>query len=106
MKRLVFALSIAAAGVGFTAVQPAEAKIRCNGAYQLIPGVGPHASPYCEIRYLWQVASRRYGVRTSFAALRNSVDERQQVCQLVGNDSRVYSICQPYRNESGDKFQR
>lgn len=71
----------------------AEARIRCDGAYQIVPGAGPVSTPYCRDLYLSRVARRSYGVSTSFAAIRNSVHEKQRVCRMIGHDSRVNELC-------------
>jgi hypothetical protein len=100
MSKLLVVAGIAAIGAATLGTAPAEARIRCKDGYQIIRGVGLHSSPYCEIQYLAHVARRSYGVSTSFRRLRNSVDERERVCQVVGHDSRVYSTCLEYRNDS------
>lgn len=82
------------AGVGgLVAVSAgAEAKIRCNGAYQVIRGVGEVATPYCGDTYLAQVA-RKFGVRVSAKTIRNNPNKKEEVCRLVGYDIRVQDIC-------------
>ena len=77
---------------------PAEAKIRCSGAYQIVQG--QHiATPYCGDQYLAQVA-RTYGMRVSGRALRRSQSLKEETCQLIGHDNRVSDICTGFRNES------
>ncbi|MFM1814972.1 MAG: hypothetical protein RLZ98_1667 [Pseudomonadota bacterium] len=77
---------------------PAEARIRCDGPWQIVNG--RHiASPYCGDEYLARVA-RQYGMRVSGRALRRSFALKQETCQLVGRDNRVYDICTGFRNES------
>ena len=87
-----------AAVVSICAVEQAEARIKCNGAYQIVRGHGEIATPYCEDRYLARVA-RSYGVRVSASAIRRSVSRKQEVCRHVGHDHRISHICQPYRRE-------
>ena len=86
------------AGVLATAfwVAPSEARIRCDGRYQVIDGQSSLSTPYCEDRYLAVVARGSFGVSTSFAAIRGSVFEKQRVCRIVGHDSRVNDICLQY----------
>ena len=80
------------AGIGLIAAAPAEARILCDGNYQVINGQ-PHATPYCQDENLAQVA-RSYGMRVSGSAMRNSPSEKQRVCQFIGSDIRVREACQ------------
>ncbi|MCB1510088.1 MAG: hypothetical protein KDJ36_04235 [Hyphomicrobiaceae bacterium] len=84
------ALAIAGAS---TFTSGASAAIRCDGAYQLVPGNRPVSTPFCRDRYLARVARRSYGVSTSFAAIRNSIEEKERVCRMIGHDWRVNDIC-------------
>jgi hypothetical protein len=79
------------AGAVLLAAAPAEARIRCDGNYQIINGQ-PHATPYCQDENLAQVA-RTYGMRVSGSAMRNSPSEKQRVCQFIGSDIRVREAC-------------
>ena len=101
MQKTIVALTLAAAGTAMTAAAPANAAIKCKGEYQWINGAGYHASPYCEIKNLYNVARKSYGIRTSFHKLRNVDSERESVCQAIGHDNRVYSVCLPYRPDGG-----
>ena len=103
MSKSLAALSLVAIGASAFVLTPAQAKVHCQGAYQMIRGVGLHATPYCEIKNLYKVARGGYGITTSFAKLRSNVSERREVCQAIGHDARVYSTCIPYRNEGGDQ---
>lgn len=69
----------------------AEAKIHCDGPYQMSSGY-PIRTPYCEDNYLAQVA-RGYGMAVSGAEVRHSYNLKRDVCQLVGYDTRVSDIC-------------
>jgi len=102
LKIFAFTATFVACAALITA--PSTAKIRCNGSFQIIPGVGPHASPYCEIKHLAHVARRSYGISTSFQRLRASDAERKKVCRAIGHDHRIYSICLDYRNQNQNKF--
>lgn len=84
---------------------PAEAKIRCKGQYQVIKGVEHLSTPYCEDNYLATVAAQ-YGSRVSAKAIRNNPHRKQEVCQLVGHDNRVSSICSQYNDFSGQNRHR
>lgn len=76
-----------------------QARIRCNGAFQVVRGAGEIATPYCEDQYLATVA-RKYGVRVSGSQIRRSPNRKEEVCQMIGHDSRVYDICLKYRRDS------
>lgn len=105
MYKSLATLGLVAMSAGAIVTSPAQAKIHCQGSYQLIRGVGLHSTPYCEIKNLYKVARGSYGISTSFAKLRNNVHERREVCQVIGHDSRVHSTCLPYRHDGGnDKF--
>lgn len=80
----------------------AEAKIRCNGAYQVIKGSGEIATPYCGDNYLAKVA-RQFGMRVSAKAIRNNPSKKEEVCRLVGHDIRVQDVCAGFRNEDGGR---
>ena len=84
--------------------QSAEARIKCDGRYQVVRGEGQIASPYCEDNYLAQVAIRSYGVSTSASRIRSSVSEKERVCRVMGFDSRVNDICLEYRDDRGNRF--
>ncbi len=101
-RSLIMAVAVATASLGAT-IETAEARIRCKEGNQIIPGVGLHATPYCEIKYLADVARGSYGISTTFARLRNSDGERERVCQVIGHDSRIYSTCLPYRNDGDSR---
>lgn len=86
--------ALAAAICLLAALTPAEAKIRCNGPYQIIQG-NELATPYCEDNYLAKVA-RAAGIRVSNKAIRQNPHKKQEVCYFVGNDPRVSDICDQY----------
>lgn len=96
------ALAGCAAIMSISAIQPAEARIKCNGAYQVVRGQGQIATPYCEDEYLARVA-RGYRVRVSGSAIRRSPARKEEVCRHIGHDGRVSGICQPYRFDSCSK---
>ena len=102
MFRYAILSVIAALGMTLLPADEAQARIRCEGPFQIIPGAGLHATPYCEVAYLAQVAQQSYGARTSFAKLRRSYSERRSICQFIGHDPRVSDICAKYRSD-GDR---
>ncbi len=70
---------------------PAEAKIQCRDGYQLVQG-NLLATPYCQEEQLARVA-RGYGMRVSFAEIRNNPNTKRYVCSFVGRDIRVQQTC-------------
>ncbi|MEM8975956.1 MAG: hypothetical protein AAGD43_28155 [Pseudomonadota bacterium] len=103
MTRTFAGLAVAVAGIAMMSTAPAHAGVQCKGEFQWIKGTGYHASPYCEIKNLYKVARKSYGISTSFRKLRNIVAEREEVCQAIGHDSRVSSACLPYRLDGGHR---
>lgn len=72
-----------------------EARIVCDREFQLNRD-GAVATPACADRYLAQVA-RGYGMRVSHVDVRNP-SVKARVCEFVGNDIRLQSICSGWRN--------
>ncbi len=88
--------NIALAAVAVASLQAlttvaAEAKIKCDGPYQLTGG-NTIRTPYCEDNYLASVA-REYGMGVSGAEIRQSYNTKKRVCQVIRHDSRVSEIC-------------
>jgi hypothetical protein len=77
------------------ATVPAEARIRCNGNYQIVDG-NQIATPYCQDENLARVA-REYGMRVSGSQIRASESKKAEACRLAGNDNRVSVACASYR---------
>ncbi|MEO1205529.1 MAG: hypothetical protein AAFV45_04290 [Pseudomonadota bacterium] len=88
--RAVYMLAIGAALCGL-AGSPAIAKIKCKGPYQVVGGnlIG---TPYCGDGYLAGVA-RTYGFKYSAREIRGSFAKKQEVCRLIGQDTRVSDFC-------------
>ncbi len=80
----------------------AEAKIDCDGPYQMSSGY-PIRTPYCEDNYLAQVA-RGHGMAVSGAEVRQSYNLKRDVCQVVGYDTRVSEICIGVRRDGSNKI--
>ncbi|MEZ5925600.1 MAG: hypothetical protein R3D57_14560 [Hyphomicrobiaceae bacterium] len=95
----LIALTAAALQVG-TALT-AEAKIQCDGPYQLSGGYSIR-TPYCEDNYLAYVA-RSYGISVSGAEIRHNYNAKKHVCQVIGHDIRVSQICIGARPEGRKK---
>ena len=83
-----------------TMPQPADAKIRCEGPFQIIKGVGHHATPYCEDNYLARIA-RSYGWKVSNRSVRNNPSVKARICRQIGHDSRLIEICSDHRVGGG-----
>jgi len=83
---------------GLFGVDPADAKIVCRGAFQIVDGQ-PIATPYCEDTYVAEVA-REYGMLVSAREVRSNPGVKARVCRMIGHDNRVQSACAGYRNDS------
>ena len=103
MKFCISATLGAAALVG-VASQPVQARIVCDGVFQIVQGQ-PVATPYCESQNLTKVA-RGYGMRVTVDQIRYSESTKASVCQAIGHDLRVRSACQGYLNQGGGRFRR
>lgn len=95
MRSLALAIGIAATAAVLPHA-PAAAAIRCDGPVQIISGGNSQPTPYCEDAYLAQVA-RQHGVSVSATAIRASYNKKSRICELIGNDTRVSSICTGHR---------
>jgi hypothetical protein len=96
MKALATVAATAAivAASAFVPTYRAEARIACDGPYQIVQG-SPLATPYCEDNYLAAVA-RGYGIRVSDVAVRQNPSVKAEVCRAIGHDNRVRQICAGY----------
>ena len=83
--------------------QGAQARIVCQDQFQIIRGEAL-PTPYCADHYLAQVA-RSYGMRISANDVRNPSTKRR-ICEFIGNDTRIYSICSGWRPEGGGNSRR
>ena len=103
-----YVMALAGAGLALVtglAAGPADARIRCNGPYQIVRGQGEIATPYCEDNYLTAIA-HRYGFRGSASAVRHNPFVKEQACRLAGHDYRVRDICAGYLEEGGHHHTR
>lgn len=80
-----------AIAAGVVAPQSALAKIKCDGAYQVVSG-NLLATPYCQDNNLARVA-RSYGLRVSDRDIRQNPNRKRYVCGIVGRDIRVRTAC-------------
>jgi hypothetical protein len=74
----------------------AQSRIVCDGEFQIVRGT-PIATPGCGDRYLAQVA-QGYGMRVRHVDLHNP-GVKTRVCEFIGHDNRVRTICLGWRNE-------
>lgn len=93
---------LVALALGILSSAPAEARIVCDGEFQIIQG-RPQSTPYCRDTYLAQVA-RSYGMRVTADAMRNNPTEKARVCRFIGADLRVREACFNYREEPGGRM--
>jgi hypothetical protein len=75
-------------------LQPAVARIRCDGAFQ-ITKYGLIATPYCEEEQIAKVANS-YGSRVSAAEVHHNPLTKVYLCQTIGDDSRLKGDCAGY----------
>lgn len=81
--------------------ETASAAIRCRGPFQVIKGIGEHASNYCEDGYLAQIARNTYGMNVSATAMRNNPGLKHRTCLAIGHDARLIGICSNHRPDGG-----
>jgi hypothetical protein len=101
-----FSIAYVALGASIVLALPlggAQARIVCDGNFQIGKGGQALATPYCRDQNLARVA-QGYGMRVSFDAIRNSDSVKGQVCRAIGHDNRVREACLPFRNEGGPIF--
>jgi hypothetical protein len=99
-RKIVTALALAS-GLLLLPQGGAEARIVCEGNYQIVDGRAI-STPYCRDWELARVA-RTYGWRVTFQAIRFSESTRSQVCRAIGHDNRVNEACSPYRIDGGSR---
>ena len=105
MNRVTIAsTTLAACALAGLPLTSAQARIACDGNYQIVQG-NPIASPYCQEQNLARVA-QGYGLRVSFDAIRSSDSVKGQVCRTIGHDNQVRETCLMFRNEGGPTFRR
>jgi hypothetical protein len=101
MARMKIATAAAlASGLFALAYGGAEARIVCDGNYQIVRGQ-PVSTLYCQEQELARVA-RKFGWRISANEIRSSESKKAQVCRAIGFDNRVQQVCAPYQPFGGD----
>ncbi len=84
------------------ATQPAYA-IRCAGNVQINKNTRI-ITPYCEHEEMARIA-RQFGVKTTGRRLRNNINHKAQICQMIGHDIRLTSVCGGLRlQDRGGRF--
>lgn len=90
---------LAAALLGSVAgPSPAEAKIRCQGIFQ-VTKYGLLSTPYCQDQEIARVARSR-GWNVSQAQIGNDPLKKVQICQVLGSDVRLKGACGAYAPEN------
>ena len=100
--RKIIASAVLGAGLLMLAHGGAEARIVCDGNFQIVNG-NPISTPYCREMNLAHVARTSYGWSVSDQAVRYSESTKAQVCRAIGFDNRVQEICSPYRPDGGSR---
>jgi len=77
----------------------AEARIVCEGSFQVQKDGTRINTPWCADNLLAKVA-REAGMRVSNAAVRNNPSIKAEACRIVGYDIRVRDACAGFRNEN------
>jgi hypothetical protein len=104
-KMKIAAAAALASGLFALAQGGAEARIVCDGNYQIVRGQ-PVSTPYCREENLARVA-RTFGWRISVQEIRYSESKKAQLCRAIGFDNRVQEVCGPYQPFGGDnRFNR
>src|SRR5262245_49918964 len=99
-KYKLVASAALASGLLVMAQGAAEARIQCDGNFQIVNGI-PVSTLYCREWTLAQVARSR-GWDVTVDSIRYNETTKARVCRSVGADNRVLEICGPYRTDGGD----
>ncbi len=92
------ALSLGAALL-LSSLQPAAARIRCQGEFQ-VTQYGLIATPYCGEEEIARVA-QSYGSHVTAAEVHNNPLTKVYLCQTIGYDWRLQSPCAGYLIHGG-----
>lgn len=98
-RNKIIASLVVASGLLMLAQSGAEARIACEGNFQIVNGMAV-STPYCREKTLASVA-RTYGWKVSDDAIRYNESTKAQVCRAIGHDNQVQEICAPYRTDGG-----
>jgi hypothetical protein len=101
MRPMISSLDLAClAGAVLLAVaasQPAEARIKCQGNFQVTKH-GLISTPYCEENQIALVA-QSYGWKVTPAEVRKNPLTKVRICQALGGDIRLKGSCAGYAPE-------
>ena len=89
--------AFAVAVLSFVAL-PAQARIQCQGNFQVGP-YGLIATPYCEEEQIARVAQSR-GFNVSAAEVHQNPLKKVYLCQVIGFDNRLKGSCAGYGPDS------
>ena len=81
----------------FAVVPDAEAKIKCQGIFQVTKN-GLISTPYCRELEIARVA-RSYGWKVTDAQVRNDPLKKVYICQALGGDTRLKGACGAYSRD-------
>lgn len=98
MKQILSAGAVIAfSAVALTAAPQTAHAIKCAGNVQINKS-SKIITPYCEHEQMAKVA-RTFGIRTSGKRLRNNVNHKRRICEHIGHDTRLSSVCGGLRLE-------
>ncbi len=96
--RTTIAGLITAGLLAVAASTPAEARIQCQGNFQVSP-YGLIATPYCEEEQIARVAQSR-GFKVTAAEVHRNALKKVYLCQVIGFDNRLKGSCAGYGPDS------
>ncbi|MEL6288139.1 MAG: hypothetical protein AAFQ42_02015 [Pseudomonadota bacterium] len=96
--------SVMTIGVSIAAAPSPAHAITCRGNVQINKS-SQIITPFCEHEQMAKVA-RTYGIRTTGRRLRSNINHKQRVCEFIGHDIRLSSVCGGLRREDnrGGRF--
>lgn len=99
MRPMISGLASVAGAIvlAFAVSAPAEARIQCQGIYQ-VSKYGLIATPYCGDQQIAAVA-QSYGVRVTVNQVRNEPLTKVKLCFRFGGDVRLKGACGAYAPE-------
>ena len=77
--------------------------IKCVRGYQIVKGIGPIATPYCQDNLVAQVA-REHGIKVTDREIRLNPNTKNDVCIVIGSDIRVTQACSGYTPDGGSNI--
>ncbi len=91
----LFATLLGAAFLVAAGMQPAAARIECQGNFMVTKKNGLIATPYCEEEQIAKVA-QSYGWKVTAKQVHNDPLTKVQICQVLGGDVRLKGSCAGY----------